>query len=261
MQNILQHFHKDERPFVERVIEWRKEVEDRYAPKLTAFLDPREQFIVQSIIGSRDEICAFSEGIFEEAERKRVFITPSYFIPSISDYDISVLQLTYPSKFVALKHPDVLGALLSLGIDRKHFGDIRIQEDIIQFACTKEIARYVKVNLEKVGKVSVRIDEVENLDYLLPPQEEWSEKYLTVSSMRLDAVLSSGLNISRQKAQSLIRGSKVKVNFALCEEPSSDLKMGDMISCRGFGRFKITGIEGRTKKGKIRLAISQIKRK
>ena len=50
-------------------------------------------------------------------------------------------------------------------------------------------------------------------------------------------------------------------NFALCEEPSSDLKMGDMISCRGFGRFKITGIEGRTKKGKIRLAISQIKRK
>lgn len=261
MQNIMQHFRKDEHPFIERVIEWKKEVEDRYAPKLTAFLDPRELHIVQSIVGNHDGLSVYGEGMFQEAERKRVYIAPSYFIPTMEDYDITVLQLTFPSKFVQLKHPDVLGALLSLGIDRKHFGDIRIAEETIQFACTSEIASYVKTNLKKVGKIHVRIQELENMDQLIPPQGEWKEQRLTVSSMRLDAVLSSSFNLSRQKSQNLIRGSKVKVNFALCEETDFELQEGDLVSCRGYGRFKIDGIEGRTKKEKIRLVISQIERK
>ena len=49
MENVLQHFRKDEQPFIEQVVRWMREVEDRYAPKLTDFLDPRQQFIVDSI--------------------------------------------------------------------------------------------------------------------------------------------------------------------------------------------------------------------
>lgn len=261
MEHIYQHFHKDEHPFIERVLEWKKEVEDQYAPKLTAFLDPREQYIVQSIVGNQSGLSVYSEGIFQEAERKRVYIAPSYFVPTMEDYDITILKMTFPSKFVQLKHPDVLGALLSLGIDRKHFGDIRMNEETIQFACTKEISLYVKTNLQKVGKVTVRIDEVDNMNELIPPQEDWKEVHLTVSSMRLDAVMSSCFNISRQKSQNLIRGGKVKVNFTLSEKTDFELQEGDMISCRGFGRFKINAIEGRTKKEKIRLSICRIDRK
>lgn len=260
MEHIIQHFRKDEHDFIERVIEWKNEVEDRYAPKLTDFLNPREQHIVQSIIG-HNEIGVFSEGVFEKAERKRICIAPSYFEPTLEDFDITVLKLIYPTKFVQLKHPDVLGALLSLGVDRSKFGDIRIMDGEIQFTCTKEIAFYVKTNLSKIGKVNVQIEELNNLDELIPQQEEWIEKSLTVSSMRLDAVLSNSLNISRQKSQNLIRGSKVKVNFALCEETSFDLQEGDLISCRGFGRFKILSIDGRTKKEKIRLLIGLIEKK
>lgn len=261
MENILQHFRKDELSFIERVIEWKNEVEDRYAPKLTDFLNPRELHIVQSIVGSNDGIVVFSEGMFTEAERKRVMIAPSYFEPTLDDYDIVVLKLIYPTKFVQLKHPDVLGALLSLGIDRSKFGDIRILDGEIQFSCAKEIAFYVKTNLSKIGKVKVQIEELGDMDDLIPQQEEWVEKSLTVSSMRLDVVLSNSLNISRQKSQNLIRGSKVKVNFALCEETSFDLQEGDLISCRGFGRFKILSIDGRTKKEKIRLLIGLIEKK
>lgn len=261
MQNILQHFRKEEHPFVERVIGWKEEVENRYAPKLTTFLDPREQAIVQTIVGKSDEIRMFSDGVFQDAERKRIYITPSYFTPAREDFEISILKLTFPSKFVDLKHPDVLGALLSLGIDRKHFGDIRIHEDIIQFACSKEIAPYVKNNLEMIGRARVRVGELEHMDELLPPQEEWVEKHLTVSSMRLDVVLSNSFNISRQKSQNFIRGNKVKVNFALCDETSFELEEGDMVSCRGFGRIRIARIEGHTKKDKIRLVINHLERK
>lgn len=261
MENIFQHFRKEEQAFIERVIEWKRDVENRYVPKLTDFLDPREQHIVQSIVGCNDGITVFNEGVFQEAERKRVYIAPSYVEPTLEDYEITILKLNYPFKFVQLKHSDVLGALLSLGVDRSKFGDIRIEDEKIQFACTKEIALYVKSNLTKIGKVNVQIKELEDEEELIPQQEKWVEKTLTVSSMRLDAVLSNSLNISRQKSQNLIRGSKVKVNFSICEETSYEMQEGDMISCRGFGRIKILSIEGRTKKEKIRLVIGLLEKK
>ncbi|HSO58271.1 MAG TPA: RNA-binding protein, partial [Paenisporosarcina sp.] len=49
MEQVLQHFRKDEQPFIEQVSGWLRETQDRYAPKLTDFLDPRQQFIVQSM--------------------------------------------------------------------------------------------------------------------------------------------------------------------------------------------------------------------
>ena len=49
MEHVLQHFRKEEQPFIEQVVSMMHEVENRYAPKLTDFLDPRQQFIVDSI--------------------------------------------------------------------------------------------------------------------------------------------------------------------------------------------------------------------
>lgn len=37
MEHLIQHFRKEEQPFIEQVISWQREVEDRYAPKLTDF--------------------------------------------------------------------------------------------------------------------------------------------------------------------------------------------------------------------------------
>ena len=70
MEHLIQHFRKDEQPFIEQVISWRREVEDRYAPKLTDFLDPRQRFIVTSIIGQNDTLKTACTGLFEEAERR-----------------------------------------------------------------------------------------------------------------------------------------------------------------------------------------------
>ena len=56
MEHLIQHFRKDEQTFIEKVIGWQREVEDRFAPKLTDFLDPRERFIVSSIIGQQNDL-------------------------------------------------------------------------------------------------------------------------------------------------------------------------------------------------------------
>ena len=74
MEHLIQHFRKEEQPFIEQVISWQREVEDRYAPKLTDFLDPRQRFIVTSIIGQDDTLKTACTGLFDGAERQRMLI-------------------------------------------------------------------------------------------------------------------------------------------------------------------------------------------
>ena len=87
--------------------------------------------------------------------------------------------------------------------------------------------------------------------------DKWAETMYIISSMRLDAVVAALLNVSRQKAATLIHGEKVKVNWAVRNQPAFELYESDMLSIRGSGRFKIIAIEGMTRKDKIRLIIGK----
>ena len=261
MDHLIQHFRKDEQPFIEQVVGWQREVEDRYAPKLTDFLDPRQRFIVQAIINQSEDLIIFCEGIFDEVERQRVLIAPSYFLAEQQDFQITIFTIQYPTKFVQLKHPDVLGALISLGLDRSKYGDIRVAENTIQFSVAAEVADYIRANLTSVGKVKVHAEELSPQTPLIQLQEEWQEKTVTVSSMRLDVILATVANISRQKAQNLIAAGKVKVNWTIRDQTSFELQEGDIVSARGIGRMKLILTEGRTKKDKIRLQVGQLEQK
>jgi len=261
MEHLIQHFRKDEQTFIEKVIGWLREVEDRYAPKLTDFLDPRQRFIVNSVIGQNEDLVIHSEGIFGEAERERILICPSYFEPQKEDFQITIFEIQYPSKFVQIKHPDVLGALLSIGMDRTKFGDIRIEDELIQFAVATEVADYIQTNLTSIGKAKVRLEQVDSQKKLIQTTDIWNDKNYTASSMRLDVILGTVLNMSRQKSQALIKAGKVKVNWTVRESTSFELQEGDIISARGFGRMKVMMIEGRTKKDKIRLQVGHLEQK
>lgn len=260
MEEIFQHFRKDEQQFIEQANDWLRDVEDMYAPRLTDFLDPRQRFIIRSLIGQRDVEMAAS-GSFSQAERERVLLYPPYYEPQESDFQIDVFELRYPVKFITLKHPDILGALMSLGLERGKFGDIRIGDGRVQVAVMEEIAPYLRANMTSAGKVKVQLEEVDDPSSYLPIAEEWQEELHTVSSLRLDAVMSSVYNISRQKAAALINGGKVKVNWTVQEQVSFELHESDLISARGFGRVQMQAIEGRTKKDKIRLQIGKLEPK
>lgn len=263
MDNLLQHFRPDEREFIEQVIEWKRQVEDFYAPKTTSFLDPRQMMIVQSIIGTSGEVqVAFHGGFVDEAERQRALLYPAYMEPTIDEFHLSLLCARYPSKFVQLKHPDVLGALLSLGLERAKFGDIRVGHDIVQFVVATEVVDYVCANLTTIAKSKVNVQPLPKTMALLEAEEQWQESVITVSSLRLDTVMASSYPaISRQKATLYIESGKVKVNHAVREHTSFELHEGDLISIRGVGRLFIASIEGRTKKEKLRLKIGKMERK
>jgi RNA-binding protein YlmH len=258
MEYLYQHFRGEERHFIDQVLEWKESVLNQYSPKLTDFLDPREQEIVSTVIGENTDVKASLLGGIDETERKRVLLYPEYFQPEQGDFKLTLFEIKYASKFVNLEHRQVLGSLMSLGLKRSKFGDIRFFQDIVQLVCASEIADYLKANFQEIGRAKISLKEKE-LNELIPLVEEVQELVTTVSSLRLDVVGAAIYNISRQKIQPLITNGHVKVNWKTVESASFECREGDTLSVRGYGRSKVAVIEGKTKKDKWRVVVQKQK--
>lgn len=255
MEEIFQHFREDERHFIEIVLEWKSVVERQYSSKLTDFLDPREQWIVQNVIGYHSDVKVAFFGGSEHVERKRALLYPDYFKLERDDFQLSIYEIDYPKKFVTLQHRQVLGALMSIGVKRAKFGDILIEDNRIQLIVAKEIESYVEMNFQEVGRTNISLRKINRDEEVIKTDERFEERMTTTSSLRLDTVCSSIYNLSRQKTKPFIQNGFVKVNWKVIEDTSFEVGEGDLISVRGFGRCKIQSIEGRTKKDKIKIMV------
>lgn len=56
MDGIYQHFRAEEYAFIDKILGITMQVENEYTPQLTDFLDPRQRFITETVIGGYDEI-------------------------------------------------------------------------------------------------------------------------------------------------------------------------------------------------------------
>src|SRR5699024_11210228 len=111
--SIYQHFRKHEHQFVDQVLSWKEQVERTFTPYVTDFLDPRERHILASLIGYTNEDVQYGfYGGATHVERQRAIIAPYYEEITEADFEITLLEATFPEKFVTLKHRDVLGTFV-----------------------------------------------------------------------------------------------------------------------------------------------------
>ena len=76
-------------------------------------------------------------GGYDDAERKVIYFLPDGIDPVYSDLCLLTSAISAP-----LGHREVLGSLMSLGIDRKLVGDILISDGKVQIIAKKEISSY-----------------------------------------------------------------------------------------------------------------------
>ncbi len=168
------------------------------------------------------------------------------------EFPITLIHLTYPSKFSQIRHRDLLGALMSLGLRRSAFGDIVIADDSAYFFVLTELADYVLNNLTKVKNVGIKLKAVALSEFAIAANDLHICN-LSLASLRADLVLAAAFKLSRAQAQNKIRSGLVKYNYLTLKTNTINLGVGDMISLRGRGRFYLTKIIGQTKKGKFRV--------
>lgn len=256
--SVYEHFRQEEAVFVDKVLEWKSAAEEYHQVKRTEFLDPRQQQILATVIGQHGDVAFQLYGAAEHAERKRALIYPNYLILNEEEFQVEVLEIDYPSKFYTLDHRQILGAFMSIGLQREKCGDIWLDGNRAQIVVAKEVASYIKMNLQSIGRTKVSLASVQE-DEILCAQEQWDEKIGTVSSLRLDVLIAEMFHISRQKAQPLIKNGLVKVNWKVIEQVAYECFPGDVVSIRGYGRSKLFTIQDKTKRDKWRILYGILK--
>lgn len=255
--SLLAHFHPDERPFVERMADLIERAAAQHCIKLTDFLDPRQAFIVTSLVHHHPDLQVSFEGGYQEAERKRALIAPDYYAIQPSDAKLRLIAITsHDEKMAELDHGDYLGALLGLGIKREKIGDIHVSEQLCQCVVAEEMADFIDLHLRQVHRVQVHTEN-QAIEALVPVVPKLEELTFTVASMRLDGIVGDVWRLSRAKALLPIKAGRCRVNWKVVEDPSCPLKEGDTVSLKGFGRFVLQRVEGETKRGRIRLTVAK----
>lgn len=259
MEQVYQHFRKEEQPFIDLVESWLIQVQEQYVPYLTDFLDPRQQYIIEMLVGKLGEVKVQFYGGYQNAERKRALLYPNYFEPKEEDFELDLVEINYPIKFATLTHGKILGTLMGAGVKREMFGDIMSDGERWQFYVARSIRSFIILQVTKIGKTTVRLEE-KNYTDLIKPIDNWEIEHDTVSSLRIDTVISSVYNISRQRAKDLVASGKVKLNWATYDRPDFELGVRDILSVRGYGRIQLREIEGKSKKDKWRVELGVLRK-
>ena len=155
-----------------------------------------------------------------------------------------------------MTHRDFLGALMGIGVVRGKIGDILVGEDSTDVLVHASVADFLLSSWDSAGRTKLRLSEVDRRDLHIP-EARFRELRDTVSSLRLDALVSVGFRVARGKAAELIASGKVQVNWVDCTKSDRQLAEGDTVSARGFGKFRLTEVGGLTKKGRVAVTVRQ----
>ncbi|MBE7028216.1 MAG: RNA-binding protein [Ruminococcaceae bacterium] len=239
--------------------EWLSYIEDlseaatiRKTPKFTKFCDERTLLLFNEHAKKTSYAANIVWGGYPDSDRAVIGFFPDFLEPDSSLFPLSLIKV---SGAFTCSHRDFLGSLLGLGISRDMIGDILISDSDAFIFLYNTVKDYVMFNLTKVSSHRVTIKEEENIHIL--PQKKFEEIQGTVSSVRLDCVVSLFTRKSRSDSQALISSERVFVNYSVSICASQHIKEGDIISVRGFGKMRLSLIGGETKKGRIKITISK----
>ena len=222
----------------------------------TDFLNPAEQSYV---LEAAAHFCVpvVCTGGFDQAERVIARFGSPEELGYVADFPIALLHIRPLNvKFSdTLGHRDYLGAVLNLGIDRKYTGDILTDGTEGWLFAAEHMAPFIAENLTRVCHTIVTAGRADRLPEGLVHEPE--RITFVVPSLRLDAVIARAYGMSRKEVLSLFAAEKVFVNSRIRMKPAYELKEGDLISVRGYGRFRYCSMCGDTRKGNLRIAVDR----
>jgi RNA-binding protein YlmH len=220
----------------------------------TDFLNLNEINLFYSIVPELPTVQYEFWGGYEDAERRVIcFYNDDSFHNTnfpVRCIKIEPLNIKFSDK---LTHRDFLGAILNLGIERYTIGDILPDEEQTYVFCQEKIASFIIDNLVKIKHTNIQSKIVKFEEIGI--SQKYQEINGTVSSKRLDAILSLAFQHSRSSLIRLILNKKVYVNSKLVESNSHNLNDNDIVSVRGLGKFRFKDSSKITKKGRYSITI------
>lgn len=225
-------------------------------PAATVFLSPREGHIAKGLLDAAGVRGGYVfDGGYEDAERKILIFLPDWAEEPTGE-ELVFLRAEFHGEDSALTHRDLLGSLLGLGVTRERVGDILVSPHSADIVAAPSLREFFLREWDQAGRVKLTVSEITR-DALCVPQAQVKTVRDTVPSLRLDAVVASGFSMSRGRAAELIAAGKVHLDHVPCLKCDKSVSEGAVITVRGLGRARLTGVGGLTKKGRTGITIER----
>lgn len=253
---------KDDKILLAQILDKVEMVENKNKIEHTDFLDMAQIELVQKFINKIKIENYISYGGFEQAERKMFVIYPEKFNNEVVSKNLSsivqIVRIELPDDLKGkYTHRDYLGAVIKLGVKREKVGDIIVDNNGADIIVDKDISKFLIENLGSLTRFSKSTITAQNIENLRPVEIRKEEIEIIVSSLRLDNVISELARCSRNKALDIINMERVFINFQNETKKTKQIKVGDMITIRGKGRFYIKELLGQTKSGRTIIKVEK----
>lgn len=192
-------------------------------------------------------------GGYEFAERQMVAFIPDALYYEW-DFPFKCLKIMpkYPKFAEKLSHRDVLGALMSLGIERSKFGDIVCDDNTFYVFVVEELVSTVLLEMTSIRHTEVKFEVLEDLSEV-SSKISFDEKADVIASNRIDCIIAKAYHFSRSQASECLFKEIVFCNGKCITDCNFSPKSGDIISVRGKGKFIFTSDFSENKKGRLKV--------
>ena len=228
----------------------------------TDFLNLAEQDLVDKFLKKIKFTNYYFFGGAGEAERKVLILYPEKLTEEMARKNhskiMSVIKIKLPSELEdSIDHRGYLGAIMKLGIEREKIGDISVKSRGAEVVIKNEVQNFLMQNLGELTRFSSSEIEVKDIEELEKIETQKVELTEIVASLRLDNIVSTLARTSRNKAVEILEQERVFLNFQNETKSSKQVKVGDIITIRGKGRFEFKEISGNTKKGRYIIKVDK----
>ena len=262
-QKILNDYKKqDDKILLAQVLDKIEFCKQRDKMEYTDFLDMYQVALVKSFLKRIEFTNYVLYGGFENAERKVIIIYPE-------KYNMNMVEKNYSKIIKAIKitlddeekgkysHRNYLGGVVKIGMKREKVGDILVSEDGADILVKEETAETLKQELGTLTRFENAKIEIIELQDLRKQEIKVEEITIIVPSLRLDNFVSDLARTSRSKAVQIIDSERVFINGQNETKVSKQVKLGDVITIRGKGRFIVKEFNGSTRSGRTVVKIEK----
>lgn len=262
-QKILSDYKKQEdKILLAQILDKIEFSKQREKLEYTDFLDMYQISLVKSFMKKIDFENYILYGGFKDAERNLLIIYPE-------KYNISMIEKNY-SKIIKViriilndeekgkySHRNYLGGIIKLGMKREKVGDILVSDDGADILVKEETAETLKQELGTLNRFENAKFEIIELKDLREQIIKVEDLSIIVPSLRLDNFVSDLAKTSRSKAVQIIDSERVFINGQNETKASKQVKLKDIITIRGKGRFIVKEFSGTTRSGRIVVKIEK----
>ena len=262
-QDLLKDYRKQEdKILLSQVLDKIDFMKKRDKIEYTDFLDMYQISLVESFLKKIKFENYKLYGGYNDAERKVLIVFPE-------KYDDNMLEKNYSKILKVVRvtldeeeqgkysHRNYLGGIVKLGLRREKVGDILVADEGADIIVMEDFAEVLKKELPSLTRFENSKMEIIELNDLRKKEIRIEDVKIIVPSLRLDNIVSDLARTSRSKAAQIVAQERVFINGQNETKLSKQVKLNDIITIRGKGRFVIKEFQGTTRSGRTVIVVQK----